>query len=164
MIGTTLHKGSYGEAYVAATAAGAGFAVAKPSTDTGVDWSIMSGRHPEFPSDPKIDVQVKTSHNGYLDGDEVVFEIEVEDYRKLIKRSQTPRILVGVIVPFKEQFWVRASHAHLLLRRCAYWVNLSNWPDTTNSSTLTLRWSKHQVFSPKQLVDMMRRVENGEAP
>ena len=164
VIGSTLHKGSFGQTFVAAVATGAGLVATRPELDTGIDLSIQSSLNPDLPKDPQLDVQVKTSQNAEIRGDMIVHDLEVDAYEKLIKPSMIPRILVVVRVPLTPQEWLEVGDDNLVLRHCGYWVNLQGRHSTQNKSTIRLELPKVQRFDPVNLLAIMRRVHDGGKP
>ena len=55
------------------------------------------------------------------------------------------KILVVMIVPRRQEDWLRAGHDRLALRHCCYWTNLANHPVTGRRRT-TVRIPTARVF------------------
>ncbi|WP_201217358.1 DUF4365 domain-containing protein [Halochromatium roseum] len=49
----------------------------------------------------------------------------------------------------------------LVLRRCAYWVSLTDLPDTENRESVTVSLPAHQRFDVVALCDLMDQSRRG---
>ncbi|HRI68370.1 MAG TPA: DUF4365 domain-containing protein [Polyangium sp.] len=85
-------------------------------------------------------------------------------------RSKTvdiPRILVVLCLPEDSSAWLAHSADQLVLKRCAYWVNLRGAGPTDNKSGVTVKFPKTQVFSPdglKALIAQLPKTRRDEEP
>ncbi|WP_405683943.1 DUF4365 domain-containing protein [Streptomyces sp. NBC_00057] len=119
------HQGWYGETFVAAIAAAAGFQVAVPYPDIGKD--LILGRDHEDPDlDVQIALQVKTRRVEEVAETDTGFKITLSaaGYKRLRGKRQVPAYLVMVLVPTDPAQYIRMDEEALVLRRCAYWVSL----------------------------------------
>ncbi|APE24554.1 MULTISPECIES: DUF4365 domain-containing protein [Streptomyces] len=122
------HQGWYGETFVAAIAAAAGFQVAVPYPDIGKD--MILGRDHEDPElDVQIALQVKTRRIGDLDpAGGLKITLTIDQFKRLRGRRQVPCYLVVVLVPQDPAAYVRVSGFELVLWHSAYWVSLEDRP------------------------------------
>ncbi|WP_030902873.1 DUF4365 domain-containing protein [Streptomyces sp. NRRL F-5126] len=123
------HQGWYGETFVAAIAAAAGFQVAVPYPDIGKD--LILGRDHEVPElDVQIALQVKTRRVGEFDrtGSGFRITLSIEQFRRLCGRRQVPCFLVLVVVPPTPAAYIEVLERELVLRHSAYWVSLAERP------------------------------------
>lgn len=122
------HQGWYGETFVAAIAAAAGFQVAVPYPDIGKD--MILGRDHEDPElDVQIALQVKTRRIGDLDvTDGLKITLTIDQFKRLRGRRQVPCYLVVVLVPQDPVAYIRVSERELILWHSAYWVSLEDRP------------------------------------
>lgn len=121
------HQGWYGETFVTAIAAAAGFQVAVPYPDIGKD--LMLGRDHEVPEmDVQIALQVKsrrideftTTGNGFK------ISLPIEQFKRLRGRRQVPCYLVMVVVPQDPSQYIRIDQQALILHHSAYWLSLEH--------------------------------------
>jgi len=71
---------------------------------------------------------------------------------------------VVLFLPKEPQEWLKHSAEELALRKCAYWVSLRGAPETPNTSSVTIKLPKAQVFSPAGLSGIMTRVARRDIP
>jgi len=152
-------------AYVTAVAARAGCQVVEWHVDRNrIDVTIGSVRG----TPAKIDVQLKCTGNARWTQTELVFDhLEIDTYNWLRSTViQSPKLLVVLAVPFEPNHWLSASPEELILRSCAYWINLCGEPEVGNKATTTVYLPRAQTFHPDALHDLMdrahRRAEEGQ--
>ena len=110
---------------------------------------------------PALDVQLKATINlrASLDG-HYRFPLNRRNYDLLRVETQTPRLLVVLDLPRKEERWVTISAEELVMRRRAYWLSLWGGGATNNQSSVTVRISMENVFDVdnlRMLMDQSRR-------
>jgi hypothetical protein len=155
---TTLHQAEFSYAFIRAVAASAGCSIAEPKPDRkSVDLTISSEEH----RCPKIDVQVKSTKNFRLEGDEFSYPLKVKNYNDLIADVSTPRILVLVTIPPTPEEWIVLSEPHLILRHCAYWTSLKGYPPTDAVETVTVHIKRRDMFNVETLQDIMKKASDG---
>ena len=71
-----------------------------------------------------------------------------------------PRLLVVLDLPSQESDWVTIDTEELVLRRCAYWLNLNGSPESTRVRP-TVHIPKSQVFDVPGLRSLMEQSRNG---
>jgi hypothetical protein len=146
-------------AYVGVIAAHAGFKLVEPGPPDkdSIDGILLSdeGRR------PRIEIQAKATSQGILRDEHVVFPLPVKNYDDLRAETITPRLLVVLVLPGREPGWLLQTERELRLRRCGYWMSLSGQPPTTNTSTVTVRIPRRQVFGSAALRALMQRADQG---
>lgn len=148
-------------AYVEAVAASVGVQVINIKVDNhSVDGTFYSsaGRC------PRIDFQLKStySHQFPANGN-LSFPLPVHNYQHLKSERCSPQILILLVLPPNEVDWLAHSDEELLIRNCAYWKCLTNAPDTTNTSTINIDFEKNAPLSPNHLIELLQKVDKGEA-
>lgn len=159
------------EAYVRAVAAQVGYKVERKSRDNdGVDVSIECKGKPcaeSILASPKLDIQLKSTFSDdkfkYNDNGDIVYTLEVKNYRHLISTQRyTPIILVVLHMPQDASTWIVHTPDHLKVLKCAYWVNLQGLEDTANTSSINIVIPKMQFFDPQSLKTLMIKVSKRE--
>lgn len=160
-------KEEISKAYIHAVAARCGFAVAYWSQDHGrIDMTLSAGGvvGSGLKARPKLDLQLKCTGRQDLSGDGFVsWTLERDHYDDLRRCATTPHILVVLLLPADMNDWISHTNDQLILRRCAFWLNLSGM-DPRETDTVTVRVPLTQPFSPDQLAAMMARVSAGAEP
>ncbi len=161
MMDISQRKEQFSIAYVRAVASAAGFSISTPEVDDdSVDMTLI-GR--SFTSRPKIDLQLKCTSEDVLREREVVYPLKRKNYDELrLTGVYVPRLLVVVHVPESDEEWLRHTEDELALRRCAYWVTLRGLPETTNTSKVTVRLPRVNVFDVAGLRGLMGRAARKE--
>lgn len=141
-------------AYVTAVAARAGCQVVKLDIDKqSVDATVrpISGRK------VSIDFQLKATSREGLDAETVTFPLPVKNYDDLRDvKSTAPHFLVVLVLDMADLEWFSNNEDALLIRRCAYWVDLRGAPPTSNRDTISVKLPRQQVFDVATLIAMMK--------
>ena len=147
--------------YVEAVVHRAGFRLSYPLVDDhGIDGTIASyggGLN-------RVDFQLKsTTDYGVRDG-EIIYDLRVENYNRLIADDGLPRVLILYTMPSDDRLWLSQSDDELCLRKCAYWVSLMGKTKSSNDFTQRVRLPLSNVFNEDGLRDMFKRLlqEGGE--
>ena len=74
----------------------------------------------------------------------------------------TPRILVLLVLPEKEDEWALFSEDQLILKRCAYWLSLKEWPATQNETSVRVSIPRANRFNVESLAQIMERRRQGD--
>jgi hypothetical protein len=151
----------FGNAFLLALAAVAGFAAAKPGTDhDSIDWTLSS----RLPRRPKLDIQMKSTRTDDGEGAMIRFQLRRKNYDDLILTDVlSPRLLVLVLVPLDIEAWMEQTPEQLVLRRCGYWMSLAGAPPSDNESTVTIGVPRANVLTSSALTSLMQRANDGEA-
>lgn len=142
-------------------AAAAGYTTAVHDYDrSGTDLVVQAGGH----GFPGLHLQLKATVNlrplKATGGELFSFQLKSENYESLRVDSQTPRLLVVLYMPRVEGEWITITTDELVLRRCAYWLNLHGVPQTT-ANRPTVHIPKSQVFDVPGLQRLMEQSRNG---
>ena len=149
-------------ACVAVVVARAGYTLATPNFDRdGVDIQLGAGGSMR----PNLDIQLKaTIRLGEGGRDAFRYPLRRRNYDLLRVRSQVPRILVVLDLPEDKSQWVSISTEELVMKRCAYWADIADFPETTNTETITVTIKKQNRFDVENLRQLMDRARTGAAP
>ncbi|MGF1583586.1 MAG: DUF4365 domain-containing protein [Gemmataceae bacterium] len=154
-------------AYVHTVAARAGYSFEiKVTDDDSVDGTIHAkgevGVGASLKS-PRIDVQLKaTEVEERLDEATLSFPLPIKNYNELIGEYCAPRLLVVLVLPRDQTTWLEQTEEAMICRRCAYWLSLYNLAPTTNTTTVTVKIPRIQVFTVAELHNLMGRAANRE--
>ena len=150
---------AFGDGFIQAVAgaAGCGTGVRRPDDDS-IDWTLYS----RLPTRPKIDLQVKTwtgddGKNSYLS-----YPLKVKNYRDLILSNVSdPRILVVVTVPKSRSDWISCTPNEFALHKAAYWVSLLGAKATSNTTAVTVKIPRQNLFTADKLQELMLQADAG---
>ena len=154
-------KEDISKAYLQAVAARCGFAVGIWSQDHGgIDVTIGAagpvGRG-TF-ARPKLDVQLKcTAQQELLHDDFLSWTLDRTHYDALRRDALDPHLLVVLLLDADETRWIEHGADALILRRCAWWVTMTGMPPKDTTS-VTVRLPRAQVFSPDQLMALLEKL------
>ena len=147
--------------YVKALATRAGYTTSTSTQDRdSVDLRIQAGGI----SRPALDLQLKaTARLGGVRDGFLPFRLGIKNYDDLRVATQTPRVLVVLDLPRDESHWMTVTPEQLVLRRCAYWLNLQQGHDeVTGQETVTVRIPERNLFDVETLRVLMERSRRGE--
>ena len=155
-------KEALSRAYVAAVAAGAGYTLAVQDFDRdGVDVQVRAGGAMR----PSLDIQLKATVRLVAGEDgEFRYPLARRNYDLLREQTLVPRILVVLDLPEGEGQWINVSARKLVMRRCAYWANISGLPETQNTESVTIRIGKEDRFDIESLRGLMEHARGGTMP
>lgn len=140
-------------AYVTAVAARSGCQVGKLDIDKqSVDATVrpISGRR------VSIDLQLKATSSAAINGTEIEFDLPVKNYNDLRDMQSTaPHYLVVLLLDGNEKKWLESDDVGLLIRRCAYWIDLRGSPPTSNTATVRVKIPMSQRFDVVALSNMV---------
>jgi hypothetical protein len=157
------------KAYLHAVAAKCGFAVGTWSQDhgcldttVGAEATVGSGHLVR----PKVDLQLKaTRQQGVEHDDYISWKLEIDHYDSLRAPATLPHLLVVLLLPDDIELSVEHTSEQLVLRRCAYWVNMTGMEAAdAGQKTKTVHLPKTQLFSPSALTAILEKISEGEQP
>nr|WP_319583466.1 DUF4365 domain-containing protein [uncultured Pseudodesulfovibrio sp.] len=153
----THQKEQFSLAYISAVAAKTGCNITRWAVD---DDSVDCSLKYKMPGYPQVDMQVKCTQNLTDSDDCFKFVLtSIKNYNDLRDDNLcVSKILVVVGVPDNLDDWLEQDQEGLLLRRCAYWVNLKGEPATTNKTAITIDIPKENMFSPDALMSIMTTI------
>ena len=152
------------EAYLRALCAANGFSIDR-SNHNNDGYDVAISRKGLLTKDsvlrsPKLDIQLKsscskiTSHDGSIS-----FQLEVKNNKTLIVTDRIgPQILVVFHMHRDETLWLERSTDWLKITKCAYWICLQGYEDTTNTNTISVTIPSDHVLTKEALWDIMIRI------
>lgn len=156
--------------YLHAVAAAAGCTLASPHPDvTATDWIL------EHPSSAHVDdpvamlkVQLKATYqvkpSDLNNRSFFSFDLKNAQLEKLNTSKPTVnKILVVMLTPPSADDWLVANSDEMLVRHCAYWVNLAGKAVTGKSET-SVRVPTTNTFDDLALCGIMARIGQGGQP
>lgn len=143
------------EAYVNAVVFRKGFNVYFPKNDRGIDGTIQDDSRGGM---NRVDFQLKSTTRYEVKDENIVYDLDKDNYIELIKDKDVPRVLILFIMPDDQEQWIRHSLNELCLRKCAYWVSLVGKDPSRNKSTVRVRVPMGNIFSPNGLIDMFNQI------
>ena len=159
LLGTYDQEERLSMAYILAIAARAGYTTAERDLDRdGIDLSIQAGGTMR----PALDLQLKATINlGAPRDGAFQFRLPVRNHNLLCAPTQTPRLLVVLDLPRNENQWMTVTRDELVLRRCAYWANLSGRDETDNAESITVPIPENHLFDVPTLQVLMEQSRTG---
>ena len=94
--------------------------------------------------------------------DFIHFPLPIKNYNDLKARSGTPRLLVVLLLTEEKQNWLRHSPDELVLKKCAYFLNLKDFPDSENETSVTVKIPLTNLFSPDLVYELMLKTSKEE--
>ena len=145
--------------YVRAVAARAGYDTATPEFDRdSIDLTIRAGGGVR----PVLDLQLKaTTLLGAPKDGAYRFRLKRKNYEDLRAETRIPRLLVVLALPEDEREWMTLTPDKLILRKCAYWLNLRGWEETGNRTSVTIPVPEGNLLTVEALRDLMELSARG---
>ena len=112
---------------------------------------------------PEIKLQLKATSNPTIIGNNIHFPLPIKNYNDLKARSANPRLLVVLCLPEIKSDWLLHSASQLILKECAYFLNLNGLPDKENETSVTVHIPLNNIFSPDTLYDLMLKTSKEES-
>jgi hypothetical protein len=146
-------------AYIAAVAAGAGYTTLSMDLDRdGVDLQVRAGGTMR----PSLDIQLKATINlGEPSEGQFRFPLKRRNYDLLRTQTMVPRILVVLHLPKIETDWLSVTPEQLVMRRCAYWANITGSSETKNQESVTVSVPQKNLFHVEGLKALMQQARTG---
>ena len=155
MVSTNFIQEELSISYVRAVVFDAGFNLTLPVKDVfGIDGTIvaMTG------GINRIDFQLKATTKYILSGNDIRYDLRVEDYNRLVREDDLPRVLILYLMPSDNSQWLIQSRSELCLKECAYWVCLMGEPQSRNVSKVRVSVPTANVFDQNGLHNMFRQL------
>ena len=112
---------------------------------------------------PAIALQLKATINlGKPSAGFFHYALRSENYNLLCGPSQTPRLLVVLDLPRDQAQWLTTTPDELVLRRSAYWPNLTGHDGTENRSSVTVLVPEQNLFNVDNLRMLMEQSREGK--
>lgn len=144
-------------AYLAAVAAIAGYATARPDFDRDSVDLMIKAAGSMF---PQLDIQAKATSAPKWRPDGLHFQLKRKNYDDLRARRQNPLILVVLELPQDESHWLDCTTDALVMRRSAWWLSLKGYAEIESASNVVVL-PEEQRLDPPCLVALMQKVREG---
>jgi hypothetical protein len=82
----------------------------------------------------------------------------VKNYKDLIKKTASPRILILAILPKDPELWVKQTEYQMTLQYGLYWINLEGMAPTSNTGNITITIPIENRFDNAGLRNIMGQV------
>ena len=149
-------KQELSRAYVRAVTSRSGHDLSITDVDyRGIDGTI---ENPSLLGVNRVDFQLKSTTDYEFKGTDIIYDLRVEDYNRLIRDLEIPRVLILFTMPDDDAEWLAQSDDELCLRRCAYWVSLLGEDFSNNRSTVRVALPQANVFDQSGLRDMFTQL------
>lgn len=151
-------------AYVSAVAAKAGVACRTTSApEYGTDVHLVkvnqiNGKYVD--TGWILNCQVKSTTTCEIQGNNIVYDMDADDYNKLATWEGGSCILVVCWLSNTDDEWVYVTEDELIMKRCCYWLKISDSP-TLNKSKKRVFIPRSQVFTPETIVNLLEQVRQG---
>ena len=135
--------------------------------DDGIDVMLHQEKSIDRQDVPKyrvqISVQLKSTSSNFTESDTFLsYPLKKKNYDDLRAPASTKAFLFLFIMPKDEKHWVSHSIDELLIRKCMYWVDLNDLPDSKNKNTVSVQIPKVQIVSPDLLDELLTQVAEEE--
>jgi hypothetical protein len=109
-----------------------------------------------------IDAQLKATAGLRRSKGMIVYDLPRKNYDNLRQTlTQAPKILVVLDLHKDDLHWLACRPTSSVLKRSAYWVDLTGLPPVTNETTVRIKIPPANVLTPAVIVDLMdRRLKN----
>lgn len=150
-----------------AVAACAGINYSDAARDFGLDGSFCSLSKTEdgrvYQDGWQIDFQAKATSNFAFDDNNLIYDLEVKNYRDLINtRVGNTRILIVYLLPNQKDQWMTINENEIIFRHAAYWCSLFGCEDTTNKAKIRIRIPRNQKLTTAELLRLFDLIKRGE--
>lgn len=150
-------KDLFSRAYVKAIAAQLGFRSSIPDVDDDSVDLILQGRG--FSSgirNPQIEVQLKCTSQNTGTNEYLKFVLPIKNYNDLRGDGLLcPRYLFVLVVPDDVEKWMLHDNTHTTIMHCCYWISLMDFPDTSNTTNITIEIPRENLLTSGSLLSLM---------
>ncbi len=109
-----------------------------------------------------FECQLKSTINCDIKNEHVVYDLDADDYNKLVELEDMFGILILLCLPKKKVDWLQITENALSLRNCCYWKLLKG-ETTTNTSTKRIFIPTQQLFDPHAVTELLEEVRKRNA-
>jgi hypothetical protein len=164
MMDLSQRKEQFSRAYIHAIATVAGFTLYEPKVDDeSVDLGIAGRIASDIPRPPRLEIQLKCTSDKIVKDKDIVFSLKRKNYDDLrLDDLIVPRLLVVLVVPRKDDDWLKHSETETTIRHCAYWASLRGMEDKRAKTKVSISFPRTNLFCVEALRELMRRVSHRE--
>ena len=109
-----------------------------------------------------FNVQLKATFSGYIETDTTIhYPLNVKNYNDLRRPASNSIILCLLILPDDCSNWISQTPEELCLKKCMYWLSLKDYPETQNTTSVTVEIPKTNIVTVEALLNMIHDVANG---
>jgi len=162
----TRRKEELSKSYLNAVCAVKGIATnVKTHDDDGIDVILQKimNRKDGRKYNAQISVQLKSTSSDYSEFDNSFsYPLKRKNYDDLRRPATLKSYLFLLILPKNENEWVLQSIDELMIRKCMYWADLKELPNSDNNTSVTVRFSKNNVVSSESLDNILTKIAEEE--
>jgi len=85
------------------------------------------------------------------------YPLKKKNYDELRMPSTVKPYLFLLVLPIEENEWLTQSIEQLVIRKCMFWLDLKELPDSDNSSNVTVLLPKTNIVSSETLDEMLKK-------
>jgi hypothetical protein len=104
---------------------------------------------------PKLDIQLKATTNWELKDGKIYFDLSPKNLLDLTRNCAVPKILVVLCLPKESDNWISISVEEIIIRKCAYWINIKGQPIVEGSGK---RVYLQELLTPQSLYDILVKI------
>jgi hypothetical protein len=156
-------------AYVRAIAAKAGYTIAAPIPDYGIDYVVTPvkkiGKKLRA-TGPSIHIQIKSTTNIIKapNGD-ILYDLDVDTYNFLIKTdTRDIHILVLYLMPQDDKEWLTICPESTSLKHCGYWIYLGGLNESDHGKKIRIEFPHDHIFDEESLKSITQSIESKGSP
>lgn len=158
-------------AYISAVAAKAGYDCQNyGKKDYGIDIQVnpitIGSDNSRYYDGTPLRIQAKATQNFGEGNDEFIsFVLKARNYNILARAEKNfPIILVLYCMPNEESDWLDVRDDGITLKHCGYWYSLFGKELTKNTSSVTIKIPRSQIFSESTLNSIMTNIQERGYP
>ncbi|HHQ4491998.1 TPA: DUF4365 domain-containing protein [Aeromonas hydrophila] len=157
-------KELFSRAFVKAIAAQVGFRTMTPDVDDDSIDILIKGRGYIAPiRNPQLEVQLKCTATDDDNPDFLKFNLSIKNYNDLRGDDiLSPRYLFVVVVPKEPKDWLSHEPRFTIFQHCCYWMSIKDYPETTNTTSVTIDIPKAQVLNAESMQSLMEMASMWE--
>jgi hypothetical protein len=111
-----------------------------------------------------FDFQAKASTDWKLHDEQIIYDLEVDNYNDLAQRSEDdramPLILILMCLDSEEGRWLDVDTDRLILQKCSYWLQISSG-FSSNQCSQRVKIPARNTFSPDTVIQLLDDIESG---
>lgn len=148
-------KELFSYAFIAAIAASANCDILHPKMDfNSVDCQLMSTAD----TCPQISLQVKATAEDSIKDGVLTFDLPIKNFVDLRRPRAVPNMLVVVHLPTAESDWLKHGADMISLHNSAYYLNIKNLPDSSNTTSVSVKIPTSQALHRASLEQLLAHV------